>query len=186
MSQLLTDSDLNGILREHYEGGNGTLRLAQNLVQIFGAQNPDGPTITTPVTIKQTDPNAPALTVIPSPDPFAVPAVHGIKPDGGSPTPAAITWPGPSQPPAAALAAKIPVVLYGVVQSGAGNNYVVRCWVTNPNGGTPLGDFNVVQRQIDPAETIPPLTECFVWAAIDNTNTVTAMYITVPVFIPTS
>lgn len=177
-SQMLTDEELNSILREKYPGPNGALRLAQNLISIFGAEHPNGQTIRGPISVVQPDSDTPAFNVIPFPN-ANVPATN--IGGGGGLSPAQTTFPSPPDP--AALAPSFPVMLYGIVQSGTGNNYVVRCWITNPGVGAALGDFPCYQGQIDPAETIPAGTHCFVWCAVAAGNVLGGFRMTVPVFL---
>jgi len=178
MSQLLTDEDLDGILREKFAGAGGALRLAQVLVEIFGTIRPDGVTVTGPVTIRQpSDGTQPALIVVPAVDPLVPPT----NVQGGGTDPATIVFPTPPAP--GSVAPALPVVLYGIVQSGSGVNYVVRLWMTDPSG-SPLGDYNCTQSQIDPAETIPAGTVCLVWVAIAAGNLASGFRMTVPVFVP--
>jgi hypothetical protein len=82
MAQILTDEELDSILREKYAGPNGALRLAQNLISIFGATHPDGQTVDGPITFRQPRADVPALVVEPFPN-ATVPALAGGGGGGG-------------------------------------------------------------------------------------------------------
>jgi hypothetical protein len=180
MSQLLTSDDLAGILREKYGGDGGTLRLAEVLVEVFGRARPDGVSVSGPVTIQQPAANVPALQVVSFPN-ATVPAFSGGG-GGGGLNPGQVTFPTPPDP--AALPIAFSVILYGIVISGSGQDYLVQCFAGDPNVYTALGNFPVKQTQIDPLETIDPLTEVFVWAPINAGNVIGQMRMLYPVFLP--
>jgi hypothetical protein len=182
MASILTDEELDSILREKYPGPGGARRLAENLISIFGAEHPDGQTVDGPLTIRQTAPDVPALTIVPFPGATVPPFSGGGGGGGGGLPPAQTTF--PSTPPPAALAPQFPVMLYGIVVSGSGQTYNVLCWITDPTSGTPLGTFPCFQGQIDPAETIPAGTHCLVWCAIGAGNAITSLRMLVPIYLP--
>jgi hypothetical protein len=183
MSQILTDEDLDSIQREKYAGPGGAQRLSENIIAIFGTTHPDGQTVDGPITVRQPSPDVPALVIEPFPD-ATVPAFSGGGGGGGGGLPPSqATFPGPSPPPPSSLAPQFPIMLYGVVQSGTGKNYTVRCWITDPSSGTPLGDFACTQEQIDPSETIDPGTNCLIWCGITTGNKLIGFRMTVPVFL---
>lgn len=178
-SQLLTSDELSQMLREKFMGEDGAHRLSQVLATIFGTRKPVE--VMGPVTVHQSDAETPAITVVPFPGTTVSP-LAGAGSTGGGLSPSAITWPGGATPPAASLVGSLPVVLYGIVQSGSGTTYTVRCWLTNPTG-TALGDFTCLQAQIDAAETIPAGTHCLVWCSVNSANAITSMRLLVPVFL---
>lgn len=62
--------------------------------------------------------------------------------------------------PPIGLPAAFPLLGWGIVQSKvSGNVYVVDVYLNNPASSVALGTMNVVQRQIDPTDTIPAGTE---------------------------
>lgn len=179
--QLLTSEELSNLLREKFMGPDGAHRLSQVLATIFGTRKPVE--VMGKVTIHQPDADTPALEIVPFPGTTVTPVAGGGGSSGGGLSPTAVTWPSGATPPAPSLAGKFPVVLYGVIQSGSGNNYVVRCWLTDPSAGTALGDFNCYQAQIDSAEALPAGTHCLVWCSVNASNRITAMRLLVPVFL---
>lgn len=181
MAFLLTDDDLASLLREKFAGPSGAQRLSQVLVAIFGTERPDGVTVDGPVTIRQPSADVPALNLEPYPG-ATVPALSGGGGGGGGGvTPADVDFGTPADP--AGQPQSFPFVMYGIIQGGSGNNYTVRCWMTDPSSGAPLGDFPCLQDQIDPSETIPSGTHCLVWCSLGTGFHVGAMRLTVPVYL---
>jgi hypothetical protein len=183
MAQILTDEELDSILREKYAGPNGALRLAQNLISIFGATHPDGQTVDGPITFRQPRADVPALVVEPFPN-ATVPALAGGG-GGGGETPAQVDFSDFGTPDPAGVTQAFPIVLYGIVQGKVGGAvYQVTCYF-GPTSGPPLGTFQVTQGQIDPASTIPSGTEVLVWCSVGSGFKVGEMRMVVPVFLPT-
>lgn len=180
MPALIPIEQLERLRRENWQGEDGATRLSQEMYALLGADLPID--VSSNVTIHQQDPSLPALQIIPSTDPNAVPAV--VFPGGGGGgglSPTTIVF--PSTPPADALPVALPVVLYGVVQSGSGHTYVVRCWMGDPAAFSPIGDLSCFQSQIDATETIPAGTVCFVWVPINAGVIAGTPRLTIPVFL---
>ncbi len=171
MGALIPIEQLERIRRENWQGEDGATRLAQELYCLLGADLPI--VSSSPLTLNQTDPTVPVLTVNPSADPNAVPATNVSGGGGGGVDPTNITF-SPAAAPGS-LPSTLPMVLYGIVQGKIGGQvYSVRCWMKSTSS-TPMGTYPVTCGQIDPTDVLPNLTEILVWVALRKQGTQTVV-----------